>query len=118
MGPRIDLTVTPSCCVDVAADENAETISVLPILRIADYKPIRRLVSVAFPEKGHLPYFIGEVQNQQYQTEPALAMQGQSVSGWTPSVSNKTEFTLLAYLFNQASIDSSKLPIQQLIDVR
>ena len=36
----------------------------------------------------------------------------------TPSVPNQTEFTLLSYLFTQASIDSTKLPVSQFIQVR
>jgi hypothetical protein len=83
-------------------------IYVRPALRIdeSSYKPDFRLVSVAHLKgAGKAQYVVGDVKGEVY-------------DGWTPSIDNETEFTLLAYLFGQASIDSSKLPIQQLIDVR
>lgn len=37
--------------------------------------------------------------------------------GVTPSLSNRNEFTLLTYLFSQGSIDATKLPVQQFVQV-
>jgi hypothetical protein len=91
------------------------TIKVHPLLRIlpAEYMPSNPLVELYHLQNGKRQHFVvGDVKGEKY-FDPSRPDEG-----WTPSIGNNTEFTLLAYLFSQASIDSSKLPIQQLIDVR
>jgi hypothetical protein len=84
-----------------------ESFNVRPILRITQYHPDYNLVEVPHSLQGkETNYIVGD-----FADAPESDLE-------TPSVKNQTEFTMLAYLFNQASIDSTKLPVQQLFQVR
>jgi hypothetical protein len=88
-----------------------------PVLRLYDYKPDTTIVSIKHEVKltdnpdttklsARRNLQIGDVLSESYS------------AGYTPSTSNQNVFALLSYLFAQASIDSTKLPIQQLVEVR
>jgi hypothetical protein len=92
-----------------AADEK---FSARPILRLTDYSPDYQTVVKVCHQLGEKSkdYKIGGFECEK--NEDAYE------ADVTPSNRNPTEFTLLSYLFNQASIDSTKLPVQQIIQVR
>jgi hypothetical protein len=84
-----------------------------PILRISRYVAEDTIASLEHTWSGKKRFYkIGDLPGQITQQDLA------TVRNQSPSVTNKTEFALLTYLFNQASIDSSKLPQQQLVQVR
>jgi hypothetical protein len=92
-------------------DAPPETFWAKATLRLTNYHPDKELTLVALPYKlrGKTTNFV--VGNTQEEIES-------TANNIIPSMPNTTEFTLLSYLFDQASIDSSKLPVQQLIEVR
>ena len=84
-----------------------ETFLARPLLRLVDYRPDYSFVDLRHKlEKEDVEYRVGDVVEE-----------GENPKGVTPSIPNQIEFTLLSYLFNQAAIDSTKLPVQQLIEV-
>lgn len=94
-------------------DESAKTerFHARAILRSSgfDYKPDYDIANVPYVlGKEKVTYVIGDCRDE---------FPGRERGIWTPSIPNETEFTLLSYLFTQASIDSSKLVAQQLVNV-
>jgi hypothetical protein len=85
----------------------SESFAARPILRVTNYQPGNALARVPHLLEGKtVEYVVGDFPLTEESDDA------------TPSVKNLTEFTMLAYLFNQASIDSTKLPVQQLFQVR
>jgi len=92
-------------------DAKEETFTARPILRLTRYRPSYTLLSVTHKlGQGLQTYTIGDMD-----PPPHAPYDYDTV---TPSIRNETEFTLLSYLFSQSSIDSSKLPVQQLVQIR
>jgi hypothetical protein len=88
-----------------------ETFTARPIFRLTRYRPSYSLLSVTHKlGKGLQTYTVGDMD-----PPPHAPYDYDKV---TPSIRNETEFTLLSYLFSQSSIDSSKLPSQQLVQIR
>jgi len=105
------------------SSENDEIFEARPTLRLTGYHPDYEIVKEGYryhkikeneyvvgdfnyEEKG-LPIGYNNKSSDDSNEKPAII----------PSMPNSSEFTLLSYLFNQASIDSSKLPVQQLFEV-
>jgi hypothetical protein len=128
-GPLAKLTLTNS---QVGSKEKPETFKARPTLRLTNYKPTYKLLNgLSYPLKnGNANYVVGDLASEfrgiairnddSDEADPKRSAEAASKreTDVIPSMSNNTEFTLLSYLFNQASIDSSKLPVQQLIEVR
>src|ERR1017187_1795258 len=92
--------------ITLRVDGEVETFDARPILRLTDYTPEYHVVKVRHQlRKRPIEYIVGDFEIE----HPSNALTV------TPSIYNQTEFTLLSYLFSQASIDSTKLPVQQLI---
>ncbi|HVU36050.1 MAG TPA: hypothetical protein VHE61_21595 [Opitutaceae bacterium] len=94
--------------VTVPANEGTqeERFSVRPTLWLTDYKTKHDLVSLKhLVEDKTVLYHVGDAAEDADDT-------------FIPSVPNQVEFTLLSYLFTQAAIDSTKLPLQQIVEVR
>lgn len=88
-----------------------------PILRLYDYNPDTDIV--------HLPHEVKLTDNCDTTKRSAKkylqigdVLSETNSTGYTPSTSNQNVFAVLSYLYAQASIDSTKLPIQQLVEVR
>jgi hypothetical protein len=106
-------------CVEILVSVNnvvREVFLARPILRLTHYHPTYTLSELwhVYQDQGKLDYKVGDTAGE---NEPFLNANPAERPGVTPSIENQTEFTLLSYIFNQASIDSSKLPVQQLIQV-
>jgi len=110
----LDVSISPDpthgALVELALNDGAKVVEQFrarATLRLSGYKPTYHLPGLSHPLFGKTAdYVVGDFDKDDLKSDII------------PSMANQTEFTLLSYLFSQASIDSSKLPIQQLIEVR
>ena len=84
-------------------DKVVEEFQARPILRLTGYHPDYSFIKVrhALHDKGIAEYVVGDLAREEDLAADSV----------TPSVRNETEFTLLSYLYNQATLDSSKSPV-------
>lgn len=100
---------------EMASEQNTKLYAFYarPILRLTKYRPDPNTVVVRVPfttdANKKMIYVVGDPQEEDPTRDDNIYV--------TPSTHNRTVFTLLSYLFNQASIDSSKLAAPQLIEV-
>jgi len=102
-----NIAFTNDACgpIAIVTRPNGISFTVRPILMIT-YSGINRshfskLVEIEYENTN---YFIGDLPNEDFYVSDAAP--------------NRTVFTMISYLFSQVAIDTSKLPVQQLIQVQ